>query len=174
MQTVTGTLNEIDFAEHKLTIFHMPTQRELECFYDESIEAQLLESRRGLIQVTGIVVLDGNNQPRKIIDVEQIWGLDLSPLVVAETEGRQFSLKANHRTELVPTLSPDQQLVCLEHNPWGLDVFAETRMDLLLEFKNQLLMLWAEYAKEDDAVLSEPARKVKQQLRDDWTEVARA
>lgn len=174
MQTVTGRLCEIDFVKHRLTIFHAPTQRALECFYDENIEMMLLENRRDLIQVTGLVIMDGENQPKQIIDVEQIWDLDLSPFVISEADGRNACLRARNRVELIPSLSQDEQLVCIECESWGLDAFAETRTELLLEVKNQLLMLWAEYAKESDDVLSEPARQIKYRLLEDWMEAASA
>lgn len=174
MQTVTGRLHEIDFAKHKLTIFHAPTQRALECFYDESIEMMLLENRRDLIQVTGQVVLDDERRPKEIVEVEQIWDLDLSPFVITEVVGRGITLAARQRVELIPTVSSDEQLVCIAYEPWGLDVFAETRTELLLEVKNQLLMLWTEYAKETDVALSEPARDLKRQLLNDWAEAPHA
>ncbi len=174
MKTVTGRLCEIDFVRHRLTIFHTPTHRELECLYDESIEPMLLENRRDLIQVTGLVIVDEDGQPKRIVDVEQIWDLDLSPFVIAEASGPRSILQAKGRVELSPKLTPDEQLVCIEYGPWGLDVFAETRTELLLEARNQLLMLWSEYAREADEVLSGPALKVKRQLLVDWAEVARA
>jgi len=62
----------------------------------------------------------------------------------------------------------------MEYKPWGLDVFAPTRAELLLELKSQLKMLWLEYAQASDDVLSEPALRVKNQLLEDWEEVGRA
>lgn len=174
MQTVTGRIHEIDFAKHKLTIFHAPTQRALECFYDESIELMLLENRRDLIQVTGQVVLDAEKRPKEIVAVEQIWDLDLSPFALTDVVGSGTTLAARQRVELIPTVSSDEQLVCIAYEPWGLDVFAETRTELLLEVKSQLLMLWTEYAMEADAALSAPARELKRQLLNDWAEVRHA
>ena len=99
---------------------------------------------------------------------------DISPFVIAEASGPRFTLQARGRVELSPSLTSDEQLVCTEYAPWGLVVFAKTRAELLLEARNQLLMLWSEYAREADEALSDPALKVKRQLLADWTEVARA
>jgi hypothetical protein len=72
----------------------------------------------------------------------------------------------------LPVLIDDEQFLCLEHAPWSLDVFATTLAQLLAELKEQMLMLWLEYAREQDEALSEPAYRVKQQLLADWEEIA--
>jgi hypothetical protein len=174
IQTVTGRLHGIDFVKHKLTMFHAPTHRALECFYEEDVEAMLLDNRRDLIQVTGQVHMDDNNQPREIVAVDQIWDLDLSPFSLSDVDVHEFHLHARRIVELVPILSEDEQLLCMGHEPWSLDVFAATRAELLVEVKNQLLMLWKEYAKAPDESLSVPALRVKRQLLEDWSEADRA
>ncbi|MEE4380063.1 MAG: hypothetical protein V2J55_21460, partial [Candidatus Competibacteraceae bacterium] len=67
-----------------------------------------------------------------------------------------------------------EQFLCLEHAPWSLDVFAITRAELFSELKEQIVMLWQEYARERDEALSEPAKQVKRQLLADWEEVVNA
>lgn len=46
----------------------------------------------------------------------------------------------------------------------GLDAFAATKDELAAEVRNQLAMLWKEYALADDAELTESARAVKRNL----------
>ena len=46
----------------------------------------------------------------------------------------------------------------------GLDAFAETRAELAGEVREQLAMLWKEYALADDAELTESAQRVKRNL----------
>ena len=46
----------------------------------------------------------------------------------------------------------------------GLDAFADTKSELAAEVRNQLAMLWREYALADDRELTESARKVKRNL----------
>ncbi len=99
---------------------------------------------------------------------EEICDLDLSPLLLSEVSVRGERLRARQTLELVPTLSEDEQLVCLAYEPWSLDVFAPTRTELVVEAKEQLLVLWREYVQASDDVLSEPARRVKRQLLKDW------
>lgn len=174
IQTVTGRLQAIDFVKHVLRMHHAPSRRVLECFYEEDVESMLLDNRRDLIQVTGQVVLDDQGQPKEIVAVDQIWDLDLSPLSLSEVSVRGVKLRARQTLELAPVLSEDEQLVCLAHEPWSLDVFAPTRTELLVETREQLFMLWQEYAQASDNVLSEPARQVKRKLLDDWVEISRA
>ena len=172
VRTVTGRLEAISFGERKVTIIYQPKSRPLECFYDEDIESMLWENRRDLIQVTGRVLMDDDAYPKRIDEVEQIRDLDLSHFVLSEIEGRTFRLKPRNPMSLLPVLTDDEQFLCLEHAPWSLDVFATTRAELLAELKEQMLMLWQEYACEQDEVLSEPAQRVKQQLLADWEEIA--
>ncbi len=174
VRTVTGRLEAISFGEHKLTIIYQPRSRPLECFYDEDIELMLLENRRDLIQVTGRVLMDDDGHPKRIDEVEQIRDLDLSPFVLGEIEGRDVRLRPRSTFSFLPALTDDEQFLCLEHVPWSLDVFATTRAELFAELKEQMLMLWQEYAREQDDVLSEPAKQVKRQLLADWEGVANA
>jgi len=44
-RVVTGELKNIDFIERKLTIIYPPTNKELVCIYDESLEDLLYERR---------------------------------------------------------------------------------------------------------------------------------
>ena len=172
VRTVTGRLEAISFGERKITIIYQPKSRPLECFYDEDIESMLWENRRDLIQVTGRVLMDADAYPKRIDEVEQIRDLDLSPFVLSKIEGRTFRLKPRNPISLLPILTDDEQFLYLEHAPWSFDVFATTRAELLAELKEQMLMLWQEYAREPDESLSEPAQKVKQQLLADWEEIA--
>ncbi len=173
-QTVTGRLHAIDFEKHVIRMHHAPSRRVLECYYDEEVEGMLLDNRRELIQVTGQVVLDDQGKPKEILAVDQIWDLDLSPLSLVDVQSHGTRLRARQSFELKPALSEDEQLVCLVHEPWSLDVFAATRTELLAEAKAQLSMLWMEYALAADETLSEPAQRVKRKLLEDWVEIERA
>jgi hypothetical protein len=154
-----------------LTIIYSPRNRSLECFYKEEIEPMLFENRRDLIQVTGRVVVDEENHPKKIVDVEAIRELDLSPFVLREVEVPGLRIKFRKPLVVEPRLSESQQLICLEHEPLGIDVFAPTRAEVFEELKEQLVMLWREYAEEEDAALSEPARRLKEVLLREWEAV---
>ncbi|HEX3720339.1 MAG TPA: hypothetical protein VH595_20500 [Verrucomicrobiae bacterium] len=174
VQTVTGRLEAVSFSERKLTVNYAPKGRWLECSYDESVELMLLENRRDLIQVTGRVIMDEDGHPKKIVEVEQVRDLDMSPFVLGEIPANGFTLKPRRVLQCAPHLSDSQQLICLQNDDWGLDVFAPTRSELFEELKEQLAMLWLEFAREVDDALSPPARQVKRQLQSDWEEVVSA
>lgn len=174
IQTVTGRLEAISFSDHKVTIHYAPKGRWLECIYEDDVEPMLLENPRGLIQVTGRVVADDDGHPKKIVEVEGIRELDLSPFAIGEIPVGDRLIRARVPLALTPTLSESEQLLCLEHAAWDLDVFAPTRQELAAEVREQIAMLWTEYALEDDAALSKPALRLKAALLRDFEEVRHA
>lgn len=170
VQTVTGRLEAISFSEHKVTIQYAPKGRWLECLYDDDLEPMLFEKRRDLIQVTGRVIADDDGHPKKIVEVDEIRELDLSPFVVTEVGAADWKIRPKQPVKLTPTLSDSEQLLCLAHPAWDLDVFAATRSELFRELKEQLVMLWQEYVREDEDVLSEPAKQLRTRLMQDFEE----
>jgi hypothetical protein len=164
VQTVTGQLIKIDFSERKVTILYPVTKRALDCFYDESIEELLLENRREMIQVTGKVILDENDQPTKIIDVENISELDLSPFYLSDFQYEDRVIKFQPPQYLEPHLDETRQLICLESPDLGIHVFAPTREEVLEELYEEIMMLWFEYAQERDEVLTDKAKELKTNL----------
>ena len=164
-ETITGRLTGISFEDRKLTITYAPTSRDLECLYHEDLEPMLFENRRDLIQVTGKVKRNEVGEPNKIVDVESIEELDLSPMflsVVPLGDGRTVRLK--ERLQLPIVLSESEQLLSIEYEPLQVDVFAATRDQLWEELLEQVAMLWVEYAEADEEELSPPARELRRRL----------
>jgi hypothetical protein len=174
IRTVTGRLSEIQFDERKITLVYPVTQKELVCIYSESVEDMLLDRPRELIQVTGDIILDDNEQPKKIVNVESIVEVDLSPfyLQTIEHSGRSFAFIKP--LELTPDLDETQQLFCLDCADLGIDVYAYTRDQLDLELREQIAFLWDSYALADDGELTEPALQLKKNLLDALKEVTGA
>ena len=85
----------------------------------------------------------------------------MAPIVITEF-APGVALRQPLRLE--PFLSDDEQLLRLQHPELDIDVFAPTRTELLNELREQLAMLWSEYAREEDAALSTAARQLKQTL----------
>ncbi len=170
-QTITGNLQAMDFEAHKITILYPENNRELECFYDEQIEPELLETRRGLVQVTGIVVVGEEGIPSKIQAVENIQPLDLSDFSVSEVSCGASVLRFRSPMVLTPQLSDSQQFLMLHHDELDIDVIAQTREELLAELNEQIGLLWKEYALEDDSKLSKTASQLKLRLKEAIEEV---
>lgn len=163
-QTITGRLEKIDFGERKVTIIYAPTNRALSCTYDDGIEEMLLENRRELVQVTGIVTLDELDNPQRMTDVNLISYLDLSPFELSDFEINNQVFKFIQPISLDINLDDSEQLLLIEDESIMLNVFAQTREELWEELKEQIWVLWREYALENDNELSPPAIKLKQRL----------
>lgn len=164
--TVTGELVRIDFAEHKLTIRHHPTQRRLECEYRPEAEEMLLENRRGFIRVTGLVELDEHNLPLRLTDVFDIQEFDVSPIVLDSVVGRQRRLRfragaVSFRIEL----DEGGQLLVVRDPDLDIHVFAHTRAELLADLIEQIEMMWLEYAEAEGSLLTEGAAALGKTLR---------
>ena len=170
-QVVTGYLTNINFTNRIVTIIYPPTRREMECSYDEAVEELLLENRRDLIQVTGLMVLDDAGVPKKITNVNDIRELDLSPLVVDMVRAGGWVLKAKQSITLEPTTDETRQLICVTHSGLAIDAFARTRDALVTELNEQIAMLWQEFALAQDAELDGMAIKLKHALLQAFSEV---
>lgn len=170
-RTVTGRLVRIQFDEKRLTIIYEPTGRELDCIYEEAIERTLLEHPRDLIQVTGTVVLDDAGEPRKIIDVEEIQELDMSPFYLSRVDYPTRTLEFKDVRVFEPELTEDQQLLLLSTAELGIDVYAATRDDLYTALLEEIDLLWRNYALAPDDDLSDAAVRLKQNLLATITEI---
>lgn len=170
-QVVTGYLTNINFTKRIVTIIYPPTQREMDCVYDDAIEDLLFENRRDLIQVTGLMVLDDAGVPKRITNVNDIRELDLSPLVVDTVKLGKWVLKAKQSITLEPTTDETKQLICVTHAELGIDAFARTRDALVSELNEQIGMLWQEYALAEDDALDGIAIKMKHALLAAFSEV---
>lgn len=173
-RVVTGELKSIDFAERKVTIIYPTTNKELACIYEDAVEDMLYEKRRDLIQVTGRVLLDEQGEPKQIIDVTDIRDLDLSALMLDTVRHAGLTLTVVPALSLETVLDETKQLLCIEQNELGIDVFAPTRESLLVELQEQIWMLWLEYATASDVELDAPARVLKQALLARFNEVSHA
>lgn len=172
VMTVTGEPIAIVFDEHKLSIRYPVNGREIECSYVPEIEDDLLESRRGLIQVTGTFVLDADGHPSRLTNVRRIEPVDLTPLVfdVVEADGRR--LKAVPALRLIPRLDEEsQQLYVIEDADLDLSVYAATREELADEIAAHLLFAWDAYAKASSNILTPKARELANALRARFQEI---
>ncbi len=164
VRTVTGKLDAISFSEHKLTLFYAPKSRLLDCIYDDDLEPMLFENRRDLIQVTGRVLMDEEQHPKKIVEVEAIEDLDLTSFAISEVNWGSGILRFHEALAIKPSLDESEQLLQVEYPDLGIDAFAPTRTELYEEILDQIRMLWIEYAEETDENLSAPALNLKHRL----------
>lgn len=168
---VTGTLKNIDFQERIITIIYSQNGRLMDCFYDENLEDRLIESQRGLIQVSGQAIFDPEGIPLKITHVDDMTELDLSPLIVDRIHWGATDLVSNTKLIFEPEFDELTQLICISYEHLGVHVFATTRDRLIIELYEQVAMLWNEYAKADDLTLDLEAIKMKQNLLSVFSEL---
>ena len=171
MTVVTGRLTSIDFEEKKIVINYPATRKNLECFYNEEIEDMLFENRRQLVQITGTVVFDDAEQPKKITDVVNIQEIDLSPIEIGTIDWGNKKLRLKDNIILNPQLDDAEQLYTINCPELGLDSFAYTRQELTEDVASDIVYLWEEYAQADDDSLSEDAKVLKYKLLDAVEEV---
>lgn len=164
-QTIAGYLQAMQFEARKITILYPENNRELECFYNEELEPDLVDNRRDLVQVTGTVVVDADNVPIKIQDVESIQPVDLSDFVVKEIDCGQVMLRFSTPLTLTPELTESKQYMTLQHEGLCIDIIAPTREELLEELHQQIAVLWNEYALEDNGNLTPKAIDLKERLK---------
>jgi hypothetical protein len=164
-RVITGELTNIDFVKRVLTMIYPPTNKLLDCTYDETLEDMLYEQRRNFIQVTGRVILDEHGEPRSIFNVSDIVELDLSPIEIVGVEYQGLHLRAHPLLSLEVVTDESKQLLCVQDMALGLNAFAGTRDALLQEIWEQVAMLWTEYALANDDELDGPTLELKHALR---------
>lgn len=177
LRTVTGKLVRIDFNDLKITIEYPPTNKELDCNYSEESEVSeimLFDNRRQMIQVTGRIILDDHDHPKAIRDVESICELDLSPFCLSDIQLKEKLLRFRKERVLEPKLDESKQLICLEDDELGIDIFAYTRDDLDEALTKEMDFLWHEYALAEDSELSPRALDLKHALLNALEEVSNA
>ncbi len=165
VQTVTGRLKAIDFERHELSIYYPVTRRELQCIYDVSIEEFLLTKPRDLIQVTGRVELDDHDQPKEILDVQDIREVDLSPFYLARVPLAEGELTFRAPRRFQPELDESEQLYVLIDEELGVDVVAHSRDEVYETLLLDVEVLWRSYALAPDEELAPDAMALKKRLR---------
>jgi len=161
VMTITGELVAIDFGERKLRIRYPVNNREIECSYLPEAEDDLLESRRGPIQVTGTFTLDAAGQPAKLSDVTRIEPVDLSPLVFGRIDFNGQTLTAITELRLTPKLDDSQQIYVVEDTSLDLQAHAFTREDLADEIAAHIHFAWREYGQADPDALTSKAQELR-------------
>lgn len=166
VRTLTGELTKIDFGDRLLTFFYPVDHRELVCTYTDEEEVRLLESRRDQIHVTGRVVLDAQGKPLRVSQVDKIERLDLSPIQVSrlEVDGHVLRTRIPLILQVVQEEEADQQWLTIGTNALGLQTVAATRGQLVDAVRDELRLLWSEFAEEEEQHLTPSGIELKHSL----------
>ena len=160
---VAGTLVRIDFDRQRLWI-KQHGGRIIEATYRDDAESGLLEHPRGLIQVHGNVRYDSAHNVREIADVDEVRRIDERPVEISDLYIDNVSYRANPPLLFSVHFDQKDQLYDLDGD-FDITVFAESRSGLDTALREELRMLWLEYAQEDPERLSREARKLRKELR---------
>jgi len=162
--TVTGRMLRVDFAKSLFTLRYPPTKKSIPCFYRTDLEDDILAMRRTLIQVTGKFILDNQGHPIKITDVFKIAPIDKSPMSFNSTQygNRIFSFTPDVAIDV--SMDDSCQLYTAAYEPFGIYVYAPTRLELVQEFAAQTAMAWDEYAMCSPDLLSGDALSIKNSM----------
>lgn len=164
-----GYLQKIDFKSSSFELSYPPTKRTFKCYYrrDEIIDKILefaAEDKDNLLQVSGDLTIGENEEPRELSNISNVCLIDVSPIVISEFEKDNKRFKFNKQIQLLPHIDDTKQLYQLEYPDLGLDISVFTRSELEDEIKEQISLLWYEYAEEDDKNLTNDAISLKNKI----------
>ena len=166
VMTVTGDLVRVDIAGRRVVIRYRPTGREIPCSCEESALNSVMDNWSEPIQVTGRFTLDRTGHPTKLSGVTRVEPIDLSPMTFDRIEWLGRQLVFDPPLTLEPTMDEESgQLYILTDESLGIDVFAQTRENVIDDLAEQLLFQWDAFALEDPERLTPGARRLREALR---------
>lgn len=157
---VIGLLIGMDFSRRRMQI-KSSCDYALKAEYDERFEARLCEFRNKLVRVHGRVCCDGNGQPIRLTDIDEV--LDGSILEYSEVALRNIPYKAEPPLTFEVKFDHEHHLYELR-GEFNIVISAKSFSELRESLDAELDMLWVEYAKEDPQALSLDARELREQL----------
>ncbi|MCC7147224.1 MAG: hypothetical protein IT443_12330 [Phycisphaeraceae bacterium] len=161
--TIMGYLTKIhvDVAPAKIAV--QVSNREIECFYNESMRDQIANLLAGsMVEVTGLASLDVEGRVTQLDSITDVETVGMDPLRITrfEHDGRRYKLR---EPLLVAVEYADGMWVY--HDPdvnlWG---YGERREDAVHDLHANFDYIYREFAEEQDARLDEKALDIKHRL----------
>lgn len=163
--TVIGELQRIFLDERKFVIRHPVTGTHISCSYEDEVEADIWESRRDYIQVTGHVSRTTEGHVSNVSDVTSIERVDTSSFQISEIEVDGVRLRLSPPLPVVPELDDDtKQVFLFSDEDLNLFIAAPTRAELYEEIVADLAFSYREYVQASDDELSTAALEFKSRL----------
>jgi hypothetical protein len=160
---INGYLAEIDFLGRSFKLRYPEGNRLLSGSYNEEVEEFLLANPRELIQVTGLVLYDGNG-PTEISDAIAFDVVDRSAVEISEFESSGKWIRATRPITLSVELDETEQYLTASFEPLKLEQAARTRQELERSIYEELDVLWRNIAMTADDGLALEAKNTKQWL----------
>lgn len=153
---VAGALAGPNFRERRMRL-EAPGERVLDATYIEEYESVLLRNRRRVVQVRGDIRRDKNGAPVSVDNVDKIIEIDETPIEIREIVIDNVRYRAAPPLRFEVKFDSQDCLYDLQGD-FGILVHAATRDDLEDMLRDNLDMLWVEYAQEDPEKLARSAR----------------
>ena len=161
---VTGTLVAMNFAKRRLQL-ELQKGQVLNATYSDDFEPDLLDRPRGIVHLHGQLEYDDRGTLVALTDVDAILSVDESPIIVGELNIDDTCYLADPPLSFKVTFDRKDLLYDLEGD-FGIMLSGLARPDLEQILRNELELLWNEYAKEKSSRLSAQARKLRKNLRE--------
>jgi len=162
--TIVGTLTKIhiDVGPQKIAVLVAPGS-EIECYYNDALRDQISNLLAGcIVEVTGIATLDTTEKIKQIDSIASVEMASMEPLRMTVFTHELTSYRL--REPLLVRVEYSDGLWVYSNaaiNLWG---YAARREDAIADLAANFDYLWSEFALEDDSVLDEKARVIKQRL----------
>ena len=162
--TIVGYLTKIhvDVAPAKIAV--QVSNREIECFYTESMRDQIANLLAGsMVEVTGLASLDVEGRVKQLDSITDVETVSMDPLRITRFahHGRRYKL----REPLLVDVEYADGMWVYHHpdvNLWG---YGERREDAVYELHANFDYIYREFAEEQDAILDEKALDIKRRLK---------
>ena len=161
---IVGKLVEIDFESKSVTLKRRQTLEAIKCSYSEAVELSLLEHPREDVVVFGVMTRDSEGKIKKVNEVDHIEPVDLSSYSIDWLLHGTHKVRAAEQIFVSVDFDEDDVLYLAQIERLGLSTFAETREQLESAVRDELSMLWREYALANDDELTKSAQLLKRRL----------
>ena len=169
-EAIVGEFKKIDFSKREITIRYATTGRNLSCFYEDNVEASLLEHPRERLLVFGSVTRHEKGLPNSIEDVDHIEPVDLQDIDVKTIALEDRTIVPIESLAASVTFDERDVVYLAGIEPLGISVFGETREGLIAALTDEIAVLWSRYACEQDENLTPAARALKRNIKDAFRE----
>jgi hypothetical protein len=162
--SMVGEFMRIDFSRREFTLRHLGTSRDVQCIYEDHVEATLLEHPREVLLVLGMITRDPEGRPISIEDVEHIEPINLAPIEVNQVAADNMKIVAKEPISAIVSFDEVEGVYQAEISGLGVSVFAESRDMLEAAVHDELALLWTQYGMSPDEKLTPAAQTLKRRV----------
>ena len=160
---ISGMLIGMDFDQRRVSLSR-PDGKSVSAYYDEASEGQLIEHRRGWVELAGDVHYDSDGRAISVTHARDLETFDECTIELRNVNLYNVSYYASPPLKFKYEYCPHNELYDLG-GEFGISVSASSPSELHYELQEALSMLWIEYGEESPDILSPKARLLRSDLR---------